>query len=356
MVSMPAGRSPGRGRVLAVGSALPPAVDQMDMWRQVFAARSGRPARDERLWAAAGITTRHAVVDPRVEDVSGWGTGARMARYRDEALPLATRAVAAALAAAGVCAGDVDLLTVASCTGYVTPGLDILVARELGMSDGLQRLLVGHMGCYAAVPGLAAVADAATARGLVGVLACVELPSLHVQAPTDDVQQVVAHALFSDAAAAVVVAPRGAGLEVLDIAARTDVAHRGDMTWDVTDHGFRMGLSPRVPVVLARHVRPLVDELLGRHGLAVDDVAGWAIHPGGPRILDVCADRLGLREDDVAASRATLAAHGNCSSATVLLVLNELRRTRPPAAGDHVVALSFGPGLTLYGALLRQVG
>jgi predicted naringenin-chalcone synthase len=248
----------------------------------------------------------------------------------------------------------VDLFGVVSCTGYATPGLDILLARDLGMRDDVQRLFVGHMGCYAAIPGLAAVSDSVVARGLTAVLLCVELPSVHVQPATDEAQQMVAHALFSDAATAAVLSPTRTGLEVLDVIARTDVAHQADMTWDVTDLGFRMGLSPRVPDVLAKHVRAVVDELLGRHGLAIPDVRGWAIHPGGPRILDVCVDKLGLVESDVAASRDTLRDYGNCSSPTVLIALDELCRRTPPVAGEYVVALAFGPGLTLYGTLLRQ--
>ena len=66
------------------------------------------------------------------------------------------------------------------------------------------------------------------------------------------------------------------------------------MTWDVTDLGFRMGLSQRVPDVLDGYVAGLVDGLLGRHGLTRSDVDGWAVHPGGPRILDVVRDRLEL--------------------------------------------------------------
>jgi predicted naringenin-chalcone synthase len=54
------------------------------------------------------------------------------------------------------------------------------------------------------------------------------------------------------------------------------------------------------------------------------------------------------------ASRAVLAEHGNCSSATVLMVADELTRRTPVPPGGHVVALAFGPGLTLYAALLRQ--
>jgi alkylresorcinol/alkylpyrone synthase len=301
-----------------------------------------------RIFAAAGVTRRHAVANPLDEDVSGWGTAARMARYVEDALPLGKQAVAGALDAAGLAPGDVGLFTVVTCTGYATPGLDIRLAADLGMPPGLQRLLVGHMGCYAALPGLAAVSDFVTARSRPAVLLCCELTSLHVQPAQADLEQVVAHALFSDAAAAVVVEPGARrGHRIAGLVARTDASTADHMTWDVTDLGFRMGLSPRVPDVLSRHVGGVVDELLTGAGLRIEDVAGWAVHPGGPRILDVVRDELGLAEERMAASRRVLAEHGNCSSATVLLVLEELGDVDGP-----VVAMAFGPGLTLYATLL----
>jgi predicted naringenin-chalcone synthase len=102
-----------------------------------------------------------------------------------------------------------------------------------------------------------------------------------------------------------------------------------------------------VPDVLSRHVGDVVDELLAGAGLRAEDVAGWAVHPGGPRIIDVVRDELGLAEEQMAASRRVLSEHGNCSSATVLLVLQEMADVDGP-----VVAMAFGPGLTLYAALL----
>jgi predicted naringenin-chalcone synthase len=113
-----------------------------------------------------------------------------------------------------------------------------------------------------------------------------------------------------------------------------------------------MGLSPKVPQVLAVHVRGLVDGLLARHGLSVPDVAGWAVHPGGPRILNVVERELGLSPEALAGSRATLAEHGNCSSPTTLLILERLRRLT--VTPEWIVMLAFGPGLTLYAALLRR--
>jgi predicted naringenin-chalcone synthase len=185
------------------------------------------------------------------------------------------------------------------------------------------------------------------------VLLCLELTSLHVQPPTADMGQLVSHALFGDAAAAVVVEPAPAdGPQIVDVVALTDPGTAEHMSWDVTDHGFRMGLSPQVPAVLARHVGPLVTDLLAGHGLRVADVDGWAVHPGGPRIIDTVADGLDLPAGALDASRRVLAGRGNCSSATVLLVLEELRAAGQPRPGRPAVMLAFGPGLTLYAALL----
>ena len=343
------------------GHALPPVLSQQVLWDGYFRAHYRDHPLARAVWQKSGITTRRGVVDPTQEDVSSWGTGARMQRFVSEAMPLGRDAVGKALASAGLDPADVGMFAVASCTGYSTPGLDILLARDLGMGADTQRLHIGHMGCYAALPGLGAVSDFVVARGRPAVLLCLELTSLHVQPqpgaePTSaDLQQMVAHALFSDAAAAVVLEPATetvapSGFVVVDAVARTDVATADHMTWDVTDMGFVMGLSPRVPDVLAVHARPVVEELLSRNGLQVGDVEGWAVHPGGRRIVEVVGEALDLRADQTAASFAVLDEVGNCSSATVLLVLERL----VGGPGEWVVAMAFGPGLTLCATLLRR--
>jgi len=346
----------GQAVIGGVGIALPPAAAQDELWEGFFAGHytGGRRGLAKRIFANSGVRTRQAAVSPLLEDVSGWSTERRMRRYQVEAMPLAKEAVGRALTGAGVAADELGLLVVCSCTGYATPGLDIRLARDMGMAPSLQRLFVGHMGCYAALPGLGTAADFVAARGRPALLLCAELTSLHLQPadPRADIQQIVSHALFSDAAAAVVLTPesRTGGYVLSDVTALTDTTTAGHMTWDVTDLGFRMGLSPQVPDVLAVHVRDMVDDLLARNGLTIGDVDGWAVHPGGPKILDVVQEQLGLPAEALAASREVLAAYGNCSSPTVLLVLDALRcGPRPPG---RVVMLAFGPGLTLYGALL----
>lgn len=354
--------------IAGLGVALPPRAAQQELWDGYFAAHFSGPTRAlaERIFANSGVDTRQAAVNPLLEDVSDWPTERRMRRYLVEALPLGKEAVGRALTEAGLAAGDVGLFVVCSCTGYATPGLDILLARDLGMAPDTQRMFVGHMGCYAALPGLGAASDFVAARGRPALLLCAELTSLHLQPSSArmDTQQIVSHALFSDAAVAAVLTPAASirpvrpggtarpGYAVREVAAVTDTSTADHMSWEITDTGFRMGLSPKVPQVLALHVRGLVDDLLGRHGLTRSEVGGWAVHPGGPRILNVVERELDLPPDGLAASRATLAEHGNCSSPTTLLILERLLRTpRPP---EWIVMLAFGPGLTLYATLLQR--
>ncbi len=117
----------------------------------------------------------------------------------------------------------------------------------------------------------------------------------------------------------------------------------------IGDHGFEMRLSPQVPGVIQQMLRPWLCQQLARHALNLNDIRGWAIHPGGPRILTACADALGLDDAQIEPSQRVLADYGNMSSPTVLFILEQLR-----AAGDCLpcVVLAFGPGLTIEAALI----
>ncbi len=125
------------------------------------------------------------------------------------------------------------------------------------------------------------------------------------------------------------------------------------MSWKITDQGFVMTLSPRVPVSLRRNILAVMDHLLTPHGLTISDVRHWIIHPGGPSILDAIQGKLELSDEQMALSWQVLHDHGNCSSATVLLIVDELLRSGRPNPGDWGVMMAFGPGLTLETCLLR---
>jgi predicted naringenin-chalcone synthase len=118
------------------------------------------------------------------------------------------------------------------------------------------------------------------------------------------------------------------------------------MAWSIGDHGFEMTLSARVPRVLEGSCGAWIDEVLAGAGLDRGAVGSWAIHPGGPRVVEAIARGLELSPDASAQATAdamgVLGEHGNMSSATVLFILERLRARRAPRPW---VAMAFGPGL-----------
>ncbi|MGH2517294.1 MAG: type III polyketide synthase [Ktedonobacterales bacterium] len=310
-----------------------------------------------RLFEATRVRTRQFAVNLPDYYAEPRTTGQRMAAYGPAALALASAAFAATLergAEQETGAASVSDLVVVSCTGYTAPGLDILLARDFGLPRDLRRVCVGHMGCYGALVGLRQGVAAVRANpGAVAGLVSVELSSLHF---TDmlDVEALTAYALFGDAAASLLLTsePEASGPEVVDMYCAADFAAAGQMSWTIGDTGFVMGLSPRIPVTLRRAVGGVLDNLLAPHGLTVRDVTHWMVHPGGPAILEAVAGKLELSAEQMAPSWDVLARHGNCSSATVLLILDDILRSGRAKPGDYGVMMAFGPGLTLETCLL----
>jgi len=244
----------------------------------------------------------------------------------------------------------------ASCTGYAGPTPEMLLAKELGLRDDLRRTFVGHMGCYAAFNTLKVALDSLAARPEdLALLTCAEICSVHLR-PEVTREQVVVSGLFGDAGASMVLAaaePDEDGPVILATHTETHYETSHAMTWTVRDDAFRMTLSPYVPLFLSEAVRPFAERLLAKAGLTPGDVEHWAVHPGGPKIIDFVGERLSLTPEQLQPSLDVLAEYGNCSSPTVLLILHRILTESRPAPGSYAVLMAFGPGLTMESALVR---
>jgi predicted naringenin-chalcone synthase len=307
------------------------------------------------IFTNAGVGSRYLAVTGGYYQVERT-TQARNERYMEEAVPLGEQAIRRCLANAGASAAEITDFIVVSCTGIDIPGLDLRLAGQVGMSPWLHRTCVLGMGCYGAFPGLLRAREAALAHQERRVLLlAVELCSLHFQPGDPSIENVVSSALFADGAAAALIGcrPTRPGPRLLDAATFCDYQTFDHMAFHLTDHGFRMSLSAYVPRLLAARVEEFVDQLLARNGLARSQVRHWGVHPGSSKILDYVEERLGLEQDALQPSRSVLHAYGNMSSATILFVLDEIQRQRQPTPGDYGVLMSFGPGLTMDGALIR---
>ena len=267
------------------------------------------------------------------------GTGARMARYEDNALPLALEAVRRLGDEARL--DTVTHLIVTSCTGFHAPGLDLLLLAALGLRPSVERTVVGFMGCYAAFNALKLARHVVRSEPAARVLLVnLELCTLHLQ-ETADLEQVLSFLVFADGCAASVVsaAPRGLSLDRFHAELLPDTEPL--ITWRIGDNGFDIMLSGRVPGAIADGLVRAAPRILEDAAFTPPEL--WAVHPGGRSVLDAVQNALGLPPDALAESRAVLRAFGNMSSCTILFVLDRLLRdARPGASG---IAMGFGPGL-----------
>jgi len=300
--------------------------------------------------------TRHSesVFLPSGEDNDpGPTTGQRMQHYVNHAGPLAVRAARQALVQSKLHPSVITHLVTVSCTGFSAPGVDVELIKHLELPATVARTHVGFMGCHGALNGLRVARAFADADMDARILLCaVELCSSHYHYPWNP-KKMVANALFADGAAALVGVAARAGPGSWQVTASGSCIFADSenaMTWTIGDHGFEMTLATKVPELIARNLRPWLERWLAGNGLTIADVASWAVHPGGPRILTAVEQALGLSPQATAVSREVLAECGNMSSATILFLIDRLRQrdARLPC-----VALGFGPGLTAEAALFQ---
>jgi predicted naringenin-chalcone synthase len=334
------------------------AVPAHDVHRKFvdFAPRLLADERARRLFARMAersqIEHRYSCLapsdDPELVDCQGFyrrgdfpDTAERMARYDREALPLARSAVAD-LGLADRERERITHIVVASCTGFVAPGLDLQLAGALGLKPSVERTCVGFMGCYAALPALKLarhiVRSEPDSRVLVVAL---ELCTLHLQ-ESGNIDELLSFLLFADGCAAALVTADPEGIEVRDFAAAILPDTDRHITWNVGAAGFDMHLSGQVPGAIARHIPRLLPDLLPGSGR--QDIALWAVHPGGRTILDAVDEALELDPEALAHSRRVLRDYGNMSSGTILFVLRDVLDSNARGPG---CAMAFGPGVAV---------
>ena len=324
-------------------------------------AQAQGAASAERLLAVyetAGVTTRASVV-PIEEVFHPRDFETQNRKYREIACRAGADVAGRALAAAGLDASEIGLLVSVSCTGFMIPAVDAYVAEALGLGPRLARLPITESGCAGGVVGLARAADYLAAYPDRAVLLlALEFSSLTFQRWDRSATNVVSSAIFGDGgAAAVLVGPRHprasqGRLRLGDCESLFFPGTAHLMGFELRNTGLQIVLDRGIAPFVRRTIVPTVEGFLGARGLTRASVAHFILHPGGRRVIEVMAERLGLGPEDLAATEAVLAEHGNMSSVTVLFVLDEVLRTRQPQAGSLGLLGAFGPG---FGAELALV-
>jgi alpha-pyrone synthase len=323
-------------------------------WASAQIADSRTRALFARMAERSGIRRRWSVLGAdayrMANGLSFYGTDARistserMAVYAREAPDLAL----AAIDRLGPL-GAISHIVVASCTGFVAPGIDQIIARRLDLPASVERVLIGFMGCYAAITALRTARHIVRSQPDARVLVVTaELCTLHLQ-PVADLEKLLAMLQFGDGAAAALVTGEPVGLELTDPFALALADSDDLITWQIGDHGFAMHLSGELP---GRIADSLASEAVRRAVTGGRDPDSWAVHAGGRSILDAVTRGLGLAGDALDASRAVLEECGNMSSSTVMFVLERIMAQATRI--EHGRAIAFGPGVAVEGLGYRS--
>lgn len=365
-----------RPQLMSVAGALPEhRYDQADITdtfvREILRDGSAHEGMIRRLHRNAGVRTRHLALP--IESYGGLADfGQSNDAFIDAGVELGARAVVDALKAVGLTPSDVDLIIAATVTGLAVPSLDARVAAAIGLRSDVVRLPLVGLGCVAGAAGIARLTDHLVGHpDEVAVLMSVELCSLTIQRDDLTVPNFVASGLFGDGAAAVVAAGARRAASLQESLADTEAEHQPRprvvatrsrlypdteraMGWDIGPTGLRIVLDASVPDLVRTHLGGDVGRFLDDHGLTQDDITFYVAHPGGPKVLEAVQEALAIDRDAVQLTWDSLADIGNLSSASVLHVLRDTLRSRPPEPGSFGLLLAMGPGFCSELVLLQM--
>lgn len=268
---------------------------------------------------------------------------------------------------------DITHLVYVSSSEARLPGGDLYLARGLGLSPEIQRVMLYFMGCSGGVAALRVAKDIAENNpGSRVLLATSETTIIGYKPPSAHrPYDLVGVALFGDGAGAMIVgsdpfSDTEKPLFELHTAIQNFLPDT-EKTIDgrLTEEGISFKLARELPQIIEDHIEGFCDKLMDTVGLSNKDYNKmfWAVHPGGPAILNRIEKRLDLLPDKLNASRRALMDYGNASSNTIVYVLEymmeeslKMKKTQSEQGEDDWgLILAFGPGITFEGILARNL-
>jgi alkylresorcinol/alkylpyrone synthase len=342
-------------RIASASSAFPPYYysqkDLLERLQDYWGDQLKNPLLLARLHRNVTVDGRYlAIPAEQYVDIKTWGQANDI--WIKCAQELGEQALCRALQSAGLETKDLGALFFTTVTGVASPSIDALLINRMKLPANIRRTPIFGLGCVAGAAGIARAADYVRAYpSQAAALVSVELCSLTLQREDLSVANLISSGLFADGAAAVIVTGREfktdheiPGPKILATRSVFYPSTEEMMGWNISEKGFRILLSTEVPTLIRENLGRDVDAFLADQGHQRSDLESWVLHTGGPKVLDASAAALGLHNGQLDASWACLRKVGNLSSASVLVVLEDVMKNRRPRPGALGLLAAMGPG------------
>ena len=347
-------------RIAGVASAFPrhyfKQEEVAEELKSYWSGQLDHPAVLTRMLSRVGVEGRHFVQPlDQYKGMDTWGKSNDA--WIEHAEELAEQSLCKAMTRAGLELDTLGAIFFVSVTGICSPSIDARLINRMKLPRDIKRVPIFGLGCVAGAAGIARAADYVKAYPKdVAAVVSVELCSLTWQREDVSVANLISSGLFGDGAACAVVAGsevHSTGPQVLATRSSFYPDTEEMMGWKISEKGFRIVLSPKVPELVLERLAKDVDEFLDDNGLQRRDISSWIMHTGGPKILEATEAALDLKNGELKASWECLKKVGNLSSASVLVVLEEHYTNRRPEPGTYSLLAAMGPGFCAELLLLK---
>nr|AML22845.1 chalcone synthase [Triticum aestivum]AML22846.1 chalcone synthase [Triticum aestivum] len=252
------------------------------------------------------------------------------------------------------------------------PGADYHLIKMLGLNPSVRRVMLYLQGCFAGATAIRVAKDIAeNNHGARVLIVCSEITAATFRGPSatgSHLDNLVSQALFGDGAAAMVVGadpkePMEKPIFQLVSTSQTILPESdGLIEVNLLEVGLTIHIDKDVPRIISKNIEHALTNAFAP--LSIDDWNSifWVAHPGGPAILDMIEAKVNLNKKRMSASRHVLSEYGNIAGATVLFILDEMRKRS--AEENHAttgegmdwgVLFGFGPGITLETVVIRSM-
>lgn len=269
-------------------------------------------------------------------------TGIHSRRIGGTTHDLSVESATAAIARAGLTAGDIDMVILATTTpDKQCPATASTVQHALGVSGGAFDI---QAACSGFVYGLA-VGDGLIAAGAAHVLVIGTDTLSNITDWTDRSTAI----LFADGSGSVVLSAVDGPGDILGYALDSDGSLEPILYAE--HHGGKLVMNGRE--VFRKAVMAMANtsiDAMAKAGVTIDDIALVVPHQANIRIIESACKRLGAPMDKVA---VVLDHTGNTSSASIPLAFVEAEAAGRVAAGDLVLMTGFGAGMSSASAVIR---